>query len=280
MQPPSDLSLPFFAYGIFKPGQLAFHQLKDLICKVEDSREVNGDLLIRDGLPILDRDGEGKVRGALLFFKQGDEAKAYDRIAKMEPGKQYTWDVISLGGNQANVLAGRSAKRGSTPFEGTEWDGRDDPLFTAALEVVEETLTANRGFELDLKPLFRLQMAYLLLWSAIERYLSLRYHLGGDVEAKVKHLAKEESFRTAVKRFARGPRDVVRADRPQDKETLDPASPEEALRYYYQVRCNATHRGKAVVRDHETVEKSLSELLTIFQLVLSEAFRTNQLEET
>lgn len=103
-----------------------------------------------------------------------------------------------MAGTPANVLVGRYPKKDSCACEDAEWYGWNDPLFTAALDVVEETLE-SQNFEWNLKPLFRLQMAYLLLWSSIERYVSLRYHLGDRVTEKVGHLANEAAF---VKAYA------------------------------------------------------------------------------
>jgi hypothetical protein len=169
------------------------------------------------------------------------------------------------------VLVGRSPKKGSVEAE-QEWDGRTDPLFTSALEVIEETLVSSSDFEWDLKPLFRLQMAYLLLWSSIERYVSLRYHLGDNVTEKVNALADEVAFARALQDNVQTSRTVFRADRPGDKVVLDSSKPRKSLEYYYQIRSNITHRGKAVVRDHELIKDSLSELLRIFRSVLKEAF--------
>lgn len=107
-------------------------------------------------------------------------------------------------------------------------------------------------------------MAYLLLWSAIERYVSLRYHLGGDVYAKVKMLAKEEAFAASLREQVTERRILYRADRPGERVDLDASRPDRSLGYYYQVRSNITHRGKAAVRDFDTLRFSLEELNNIF----------------
>lgn len=205
MDRPSDVTLPFFAYGIFRPGQLGFLQLKDLVDTMIQASRIRGTLLLRDGLPIVDPRGTGSVKGVLLHFHCESAAEAYRRIAAIEPGKHYRWVETQAQGAPANVLVGREPGKGSVPYEGKEWDVWNDPLFTSALEVVEETLSSNQEFEWNLKPLFRLQMAYLLLWSAIERYVSLRYHLGNKVTEKVKHLASEEAFRESLKKHVSGP---------------------------------------------------------------------------
>jgi hypothetical protein len=267
---PQNSDLPFFAYGLFRPGQLAFFQLRELVRKVADRAEVAGELRLRDGLPIIQPAGRGSIRGALLTFWPERAAEAYDRISAMEPDRHYRWQEDSVGGRPANVLVGRSPEKGSVPCEEAEWNGWADPLFTAALDVVEETFRPQT-FDWNLKPLFRLQMAYLLLWSSIERYVSLRYHLGDRITEKVGQLAGETAFVTGLRTRVREKRTVYRTDRPGEKEVLDPESPEKSVRYYYQVRSNITHRGKGIVRDYDLLHDSLAELLPIFREVLREA---------
>jgi hypothetical protein len=266
----------FFAYGIFKPGQLAYRQLEQLVATVDATAIVKGELRERDGLPILKIGGSGQVRGALLTFHPATEAKAYERIDQLEPMSQYRWEVIQvLSGNgpvDAATLIGRNPDKGSIPLETDDWDGAADPLFTSALQVVREVLDSNREFDWSLKPLFRLEMAYLLLWSAIERFASFSYHLGGEPWQKVKQLAAEPAFAEALRREVRENRRLYRADRAGVDVTLSPTNPEKSVAYYYQIRSNITHRGKGVVRDHEILWASLSELLCIFRAVLDAAF--------
>lgn len=273
MERPPNINRPFFAYGLFRPGQLAFFQLREFVSKVTDPAQVAGNLLLRDGLPIIDPEEKRcSTKGALLTFRPEQAAEAYDRISKMEPDKHYRWHEDEVDGVSANVLVGRSPGKGSVPCDDAEWNGWNDPLFTAALDVVEETLK-SQNFDWDLKPLFRLQMAYLLLWSSIERYVSLRYHLADKVMEKVGQLACEQAFVKGLSQHAKERREVYRADRPDQREVLDPKSPQKALAYYYQVRSNITHRGKGVVRDYDLLEKSLAELLPIFRKVLKAAKR-------
>jgi hypothetical protein len=279
MKVPTNTTLPFFAYGLFKPGQLGFHRIKECV-EQQTENSVNGRLCQRDGLPLLVLEGNSPVPGWLLTFSEARQEEAYRKIVAIEPDKQYRWQELTVRcGNSkhiANALIGKQPERGSMPMEAPEWDGQKDALFTSALEVVEETLEKHAGFEWDLKPLFHLQMAYLLLWSSIERYLSLKYHLGKDVTKKVDNLAQEPAFAAALKDVVRDlegePREIVRADQPGTKVRLNPTDPVKSVKYYYQVRSNITHRGKAVVRDHEIVEASLRELLAIFRQVLASAF--------
>src|SRR5690606_21531981 len=152
-------------------------------------------------------------------------------------------------------LVGRSPRKGSVPAaEG--WDGRNDPLFTTALQVVQETLETNADFDWNLKPMFRLQMAYLLLWSSIERYASLRYHLGDRAVDKVMQVADGTEVAQRMKQRVSRKHRVQRAGQPRDHYELNPNEARKSLSYYYQIRSSITHRGKGVVRDHETVRDS------------------------
>lgn len=272
---PSNVQLPFFAYGVFKPGELAFLQIKDLITDSQ-ACSINATLRIRDGLPIAALSSAGDLRGHLIHFKPGAEGEAYGRIGELEPHMQYRWEVIKASVTDANCLVGRSPLKGSIVSDDNEWRGREDPLFSAALSVVEETLRENEHFEWDLKPLFRLEMAYLLLWTAIERYASLRYHLADKTTQKVMRIAEEEIFKRALKEHVAERREVFRGDEPQVKIVLDGSTPAKALAYYYQIRHNLVHRGKGVPHDHERLAKSLGELLAIFKVTLQSAFEESE----
>lgn len=270
MNLPDDITLPFFAYGVFKPGELAFLQIRAFVIERIECT-IAGELCIRDGLPIISPNPKERVNGALLKFFPECKEKAYQAIVNLEPDKQYHWAVAPTTSGSANYLVGRSPNKGSIPAE-KEWDGRNDPLFTVALEVVQETLESNRNFEWDLKPLFRLEMAYLLLWTCIERYASLRYHFKDKAADKVFNIAEESAFQLALQKWAHEPRSVQRADDPTQKAVLDPKDAAKSIKYYYQIRSNLVHRGKGLPHDHDRLKSSLEELLNIFRDTLDAAF--------
>lgn len=187
------------------------------------------------------------------------------------------WKVADTKFVRANYLAGRNPpKMGTIIYDYNVWNGRDDHLFTVALDVVSETLNSNEVFDWDLKPLFRLEMAYLLLWTALERYTSLRYHLGDRANQKVLQIAYEQAFARAVKGHVAGQREICRSDDPRKKIVLDPDAPHKVIEYYYQIRHNLVHRGKGVPHDHERLVKSLRERLAIFKETLMAAFEESK----
>lgn len=265
---PDKLTLPFFAYGLFKPGQLAYFQIGGLVATTS-SASIPGELLVRDGVPFLNKAGQGRVDGAVVKFDPGTEEQAYDCVAHMEPRHLYSWSTVRVDEATANVLVGRRPKQGR-PLHSPNWDGWRDPLFEEALDLVEQARQArgNRNF----RSLFKRQMAYMLLWSAIERYLTLRYSLGENVVKKVKKLASEPAFAAALRRHVDTMNEVRRSSDPTQAAKLDPNDPERSALYYYQVRSNVTHRGKtAPDEDGAILEAALDELLPIFREVLEAA---------
>lgn len=281
MDLPADTTLPFFSYGLFRPGQIGFQTLRGDVAGHADGWSISGRVKERDGLPVLleARHESDEVEGTLIDFHTARQKDAYQSIADIEPDKLYRWvSVAARKGPEtrlANVLLGRSGDTGSHDIDYLPWDGSRDPLFTKALEVVEEVLEGSRHFEWDSKPTLRLQMAYMLLWSAIERFASFKYHLGEQVTEKVFRLADEPEVRAALLTLSPEPRKVVRSSDPSKKVTLKATDPKKALDYYYQLRSNVVHRGKSAPQDHEKLVKSLEELLTIFRRVLEAEFRLN-----
>ncbi len=116
------------------------------------------------------------------------------------------------------------------------------------------------------------------MWSAIERYAGLRYHLGKRVNEKVYQIANEKSFVDSLSEHVNETREVYGAVDLQ-RYKLDPKDPNKSIKYYYQVRSNVVHRGKSVVRDFDTIHSSLEELLAIFKDVLQDAFKEEGLRE-
>ena len=55
---------------------------------------------------------------------------------------------------------------------------------------------------------------------------------------------------------------------PEDTARLDASNPVATFAYYYQIRSNLSHRGKAAWRDFATVNDALSELLNITRTYL------------
>jgi hypothetical protein len=265
----------FFAYGIFRKGEIAFPVIERFVEAVE-AATTRGDLLERDGVHLLDPRGLGSVEGDLIRFAFLDVNAAFAAIDALEPGRTYRWETCEtfsrLGKENARVLVARSPTRG-THRAAEPYRSRDDPLFAEALDEVEAVLYPGRsiGYATEISDFFRYQMAYLLLWTAIERYCTLRWGFGSDPVQRVKMLAHEPVFAAALKRHVRERRTVYRADKPTaSPEKLDMNDPLASVGFYYQVRSNIAHRGKSIHEERELVRSSLEQLTLIFREVLDE----------
>lgn len=267
---PKNTDLPFFAYGIFKPNELAYSKIEKHVRR-HYSCEIDYTMLMRDGVPLI-TPGYGKTKGALIYFKEESSKEAYGIICDSEPEKLYSWEEIKIGENRANVLMGRNPDLGSSHVENKvgNYSGSKDPLFKEAIEVIENELNILEEKPWDFKYFFKLQMNYLLLWSSIERYGSLKY--GNEkIGANNRQLADEKVFKKSLKSFVKDKRTVYSA---QDLRvyTLNPDKSRDSIYYYYTIRCNVAHRGKTFHNDKEMLKKSLYELLNIFKDVLKDTF--------
>lgn len=280
MPPPSYGDLPFFAYGLFKPGQLGFDSLRPNVLTVDGEEGMDGVLYERDGVPLLVQRPEGsknRVQGTLITFAPESVGEVYTSIASIEPECVYKWATLTTAkGIKANVLVATSLE-GAEEVPGGNWDGRKDPLFNEALDMVE-SMSGESPFEMgSVNRLLELQMAYMLLWTAIERYASLRYHLRKKVEAKLRHMDKEPGFQAAIAKYVQEERAVfsTEAGKPIWLRRNDARA---ARKYYYQVRCNITHRGKALMVDSVMLLDSIKELTAIFRDTLTSAFEECSLD--
>lgn len=112
LEMPPDIGKPFFAYGIFKQGQLAFSKIEDDVSDVV-SDEIPFKMLLRDGIPMIGkRQSRNKTKGHKIYFKKGHEEEAYDIICRTEPKNLYEWGTVDIGGEEFNVMFGVKLQNG------------------------------------------------------------------------------------------------------------------------------------------------------------------------
>ena len=203
LKPPSDINLPFFAYGIFKPGQLAYSKIEQYVEKYEKS-QIDHIMLIRDGVPIITKKPHNysKTYGYIIYFKEEYKEKAYKVISDTKSSALYKWNTEDLDNKQVNVLFGVKPKLGSSvpEYDEENFDGKNDPFFKEAIELIEENLKLISSDHLDVKEFFELQMNYMLLWSAIDRYTSLKYNEKSKGKNN-KEFANEKAFKKGLKKY-------------------------------------------------------------------------------
>ena len=271
MSLPPNLDLPLFVYGALKPGMPAYEQLADCVEGVSKDG-VGGRLWVRDGLPLLHLNGYDWTGGFLLRWKIGREREGYERVCKFEPRSHYEWSEVDLKKSEcrANVLIIRHERRGNAEHhDDNTWNLQNDAAFGVGLDTVEKVLKEVDGmsrdneFDTDLEGFFRSQMAYLLLWSILERLSAFCFGPSEDPMRRIKRLHELPGMEDLVEKH------VTRSDTVSDSRDpvvlykLDSSNAKKSFQYYYQVRSNLSHRGKGVFRDFRKVHESLRELLAI-----------------
>lgn len=272
LAPPRSPVRPFFAYGIFKPTELAYRQLEDLVQATQED-VVAGSLLLRDGFAVSEPAGHGRVRGFTLWFLDGSADEAYERICEFEPQRLYKWvEAVTERGEAVNLIAGRGSPiRGAVPHEYDDWSlWRDDAMFRDGTRLVVDDAARFERYSFPSAPpdqfpwteFFQLQMLHMFAWTILERYAAMRFGARTTPAQAAQRLGEDEVFATALQRTA------IKLDRPlydtrgSRPYRFSPADPAGSARYLYRLRSNVVHRGKGAHQD--------AELLRLGFLVLSE----------
>lgn len=278
--------LPFFAYGIFKPGQLAYSRIEKY---VDDDKtygtEIHYKMLLRDGVPLIeDNECEDYItKGSLIYFKQGTGRDAYEIISNTQLKALYDWREIKVDGKKSNVLIGLSTERGIANDNEEiihNFKGEEDPFFYQAIQLIEKNLEREKK-EMhwsSFDDFFTLQMNYMLLWSAIERYASLKYDVSKDKKVE---FAKDnfDIIKTVLRGCVNKKRRVYNSETLWCNE-LNPNDPIGAMFYYYTIRFNVVHKGKFLQsRDYDLLKTSLKELFEVFIAVLDDTFPERKVNE-
>jgi hypothetical protein len=276
---PDDVTLPLFAYGLLKPGELAFSIVEPYVVS-RAGATAPGTLWMRDGIPLFDPSESGSVVGTLLWFDPDRLGEAWSAVTSFEPATQYKWSVVEASAGQgtaANVLEGRRVRDGTAGENVHEWSAARDPVFREGLDevrlLVREAAPNGVAPQPDTQDLwhsfFRLQAAYLLLWSIAERYTALRFGPAQDAWPRVVQLGKDRSFLEAVVAAGAKAGEVVDSRDPKNRHQLAEDGT-GAAEYFYQVRSNLSHRGKSAFRDAQLVLKAVTELQDVMRILVAQ----------
>lgn len=259
---------PLFTYGTLKPDQLAYRRIAHLIDRSEPATLPGYALCVRDGLPGLKVESWGRVRGFLLYPHPDTRAELFATVERYEPDSLYT----KPQGVRAEAEDGRSVpaltllmqrpEKGSpVEWPDASWSCADDPLFRYGLpEMIRELDRAKRlrispdGDDPHFWQVFVPTLgAFLALCGVLERYLTLSRERDSTAQ-HLRDLGASEAGLAAVAGVQEPDRShVFRTD---DIKKSQAWSPENAWTFWYQVRSNAVHRGKAAFRDYELLATS------------------------
>ena len=265
---PENKDLPFFAYGVHKPGQIAFHQIKSSLAEVPCRKLADYEMKYRDGVPVLvgEKSDENRTVGYLMKFN--DQDRAYDLIGKSKTVELFKWSVIDVDGIEANALVGVDIPNGCIDDESSlsNYRYKRDSLFTDALSLVGKCVKEYKGKKkINMCDFFILQMHHMLLWSIIERFCIFKYGYFAIGSNKNK-LAKEPVFKEELKKIGRG--DIIWTSDTLEDRKLNPNNYWDSIQYYYTIRCNVVHKGKTVGDEERLKLKwTLEELYEMFQAV-------------
>lgn len=288
-----DILIPFFTYGLFKPGQPCFNRIEKYV-KEKIEAKIPGILKIRDGVPVLERRANSSdIKGFILEFINGKEKEAYDVIMAIEPKYIYDWDIIRIRSKypieKVNYLKGKRGKLyndGCHELEGIDdWDVKYDPIFGQGFEEIKsiidneenKMLKSIGGGNYDYKPFFRLQMAYSFLWVIIERFGALCFHLGDNPKIKRKMIEESPNF---IKCKLKYKNELLKlnsflkgASLSEKEESIEETefNIDKPLEYFYNLRSNVVHRGKSISNEFHLLKDALNILYKIFyELIYTE----------
>lgn len=273
LNPPLNHKLPFLAYGSFKPGELRFNLIKQFVVETKPTK-VYGLMKEKDGVPIF---YTTKTKSYAwfdyaayeIYFKKGQEQQAYQIISENEPNTYYTW--VNFQG--ANILEGKSRLRGLEEFMDQTWSFKHDPYFSQGLLACKEIRKGSRSKMPELHQeyfdFFCNQSAFMLLWTIIERFCTLKY---GNISPneKLKSLYTDPEIKwDFVYDIVKRNDSIVRSDREKDQLKLNSASSiKKILEYYYGLRSNMVHRGKNVFGDINRISDAFDELYQLVEAII------------
>lgn len=282
---PIDKNLPFFAYGFFKKGELAYNLIKNSVDGEPVEDRVRGELYNKDGIPIFVEKFRSpySIGGNVIRFAT---AKGYEQVRSIEPGDLYKWDVITtMGGEEVNILVAKSAEpAGAELYEESseiDWSSRHDRLFKDGMEHLYNNYFNpivnkewQRGKSMQHK-FFELQMGYVFLWTIVDRYCSFKYSLSAkNLGDKYRQFAKDKIFYSCYRRIP--PEVRVGLISSSTDVTMDESDnrrgAQKLMDNLYTMRNNAVHRGKALDMDFVKLEKGFLNLYSIMHKVFSEEF--------
>ena len=274
---PSNPDLPFFAYGVFKSTEIAYERIEAFVEEIEDCYFDKAFLAIRDGIPLLGHKEQLSeapdnfmdflgVAGEIIKFKDGQIFNAYRAIASLEPSSYYSWATAEIAGKKVNYLAGKKIFRGSEPLNHDEWSLTSHDPFISDLDQMLDRLLDDEERQNNV---VELQAAYIMIWSGIERLITLRYSMKKRTESDIKrHLCSNEKICDLFKGNLTKPevfRDIHASDQPRNKVSFKPGDVKKCIEYLRAIRHNVVHRGKAGFVDTDLTLIAIGFARKVFQ---------------
>ena len=277
LQIPENTSLPFLAYGSFKLGELRYNLIKEYVSEFKPV-EIVGLMKEKDGIPIFFT-VETKpyawfqYKAYEIYFKKETEKQAYQIISENETNTYYNW--VEFQG--CNILEGIKRMRGLIEFMDYSWTFKDDPYFLNGIKACKQIFvshTHTKDYYSEHSVFFSAQAAYMLLWTVIERFCSIKY---GNISPneKIKKLSSDQEIDWSfIYKIILRNDSIVRSNEKNNKINLNPSSSiKSILNYYYGLRSNVVHRGKDVFSDIDRITLAFEELVEIAEKLINQHYK-------
>jgi hypothetical protein len=247
-------------------------------------------MCVRDGLPILELSHDGAVEGYLFRFNAKESAEeAYKQISAYVPAGTNSWEerTIEASGIRFNCVV-RIPPKPVNEYIGQyepikSWSAKDDPLFSKAIHTVASGVKKYRDLRFekdeagrfDWESYYDLQMKYLLLWSILERFMSLkvgldvRYDHHGQMNVRQIFAKDHKPFSDACTKYINEEMKITSFSDPDRFSLLKPDDPYRSIEFFHRIRTNLIHRGKSAEYDGERLRKSFLMLCSIVREILS-----------
>ena len=282
-----DQNLPFFAYGLFKPDELAYHQIENYVEK-EFPFEVCGYLFDKDGMAALQTIDSSimnvgsKVKGFLITFKKEFANEAYKTINNFEP-RIYTWKRKAIEETTFNCLCVSDEIMLMIHQLGKdEWSSSDDTMFNDGMRYLFNRIHEfDQSSQTDLLNMFELQMYYLFLYSILNRYSDFK--LGPDTIGCIPDECFQDLFdfrkEKNIKLRSLG-HCVMCTTKTQPVTLKDSSSLKDFGDFFRYIRNNAVHHGKGVFRDIDLLKDALIDLYFMLYFFFKEKLSIDYSKET
>lgn len=311
-----------FVYGTLKPNEIAFHQVSEYVEHFRECQLRDYALFVRDGMPFITKSPGWSVRGYVLSPKMNQSHGLLKAIESYESPLLYqsTKVSIQIQGLTTDSIRDTPAEdfvctayEAVTPISKNEeplhepWNGSKDPIYASAFPQLYGRL---RGLvnESEVKSEFDyswsyfndLAGSYLLLVSFVERFLYQYYgssfaerdgiKLEDKIMKRISSFEKSEVFKDAWRetRNSNCLYDIEVWDSRWAGSRKSSKKVSDTLSAWYRVRSNLQHRGKSAWRDFALLQKSLTSMANVFNLVLQRSipelsssveYQVNQLNE-
>ena len=250
-----DKSLPFFAYGSLKTGQLAHRQIKDSCNSLGETQVSGFELVVADGIPRAVHLEPSHIWGELMTLTP----EGYAKVEKFEQvGNVYHWEVVNTGKGPANMLVNSLGEIRTRSDRVESWRAVDDTFFAYTtpwafqklIQIKKSMSNASAGDFEKQTNFLELQALFTVLWSLFERITLFQegpMPEGETLKYRVNQIERLPSWAAALEAARIDSRLSARSNsRPAGNATYAGTS---GFGVWHTKRNNIVHRGKTANRE-------------------------------